>query len=61
MTWMLVLTLLSNPTGNYVQSFKSEKECVSEMNRFIRKNETNQDIKYIGCSQVNFAMLEDQE
>ena len=59
MTWMLVLTLFSNPNGNYVQSFASEKECVAEMNRFIRKNDANADVRYIGCAPADLAMNED--
>jgi len=59
MTWMLVLNLLSNPTGNYVQSFSSEKECVAEMNKFIRLNDSNEDVKYIGCPPADLAMNED--
>jgi hypothetical protein len=55
------LNLLSNPTGNYVQSFSSEKECVNEMNKFIRYNDTNDDIKYIGCAPADLAMNEDDE
>ena len=59
-TWILVLNLISNPTGNYVQSFKSEKECVAEMNKFIRNNDGNPDVKYIGCAPADFAMNEEE-
>ena len=59
MTWMLVLNLLSNPTGNYVQSFKTEKECVAEMNKFIRNNDSNEDVKYIGCAPADLALNEE--
>lgn len=60
MTWMLVLNLLSNPTGNYVQSFSSEKECVAEMNKFIRLNDSNEDVKYIGCAPADLALNEEE-
>lgn len=60
MTWMLVLNLLSNPNGNYVQSFASEKECVAEMNKFIRYNDTNEDVKYIGCAPADLALNEEE-
>ena len=60
MTWMLVLNLLSNPAGNYVQSFSTEKECVAEMNKFIRLNDSNEDVKYIGCAAADIAMNEEE-
>lgn len=59
MTWMLILSLFSNPAGNYAQSFKTEKECVAEMNRFIRLNDGNTDVKYIGCAPADLAMNEE--
>ncbi len=59
MAWILVLNLFSNPTGSYVQSFSTEKECVKEMNKFIRLNDANKDVKYIGCSSTDLAMNED--
>lgn len=59
MTWILVLNLISNPTGNYVQSFSTEKECVMEMNKFIRNNDDNTDVKYIGCASAEIAMNEE--
>ena len=60
MTWMLVLFLFSNPTGSYVQSFSTEKECVAEMNKFVRHNVSNEDVKYIGCAPANVAMNEEE-
>ena len=59
MTWMLVLTLFCSPNGSYVQSVASEKECVAEMNRFIRKNDSNADVRYIGCAPADLAMNEE--
>ena len=59
MTWILVLNLLSNPTGNYVQTFSSEKECLAEMNKFIRLNDSNEDDKYIGCVFTYITMNEE--
>ena len=60
MTWMLVLTLFSSANGSYVQSFASEKECVVEMNRFIRKNDGNADVKYIGCAPAEVAYNDEE-
>jgi hypothetical protein len=59
-TWMLVLTLFSSSNGSYVQSFASEKECVAEMNKFVRKNDGNADVRYIGCAPADLAMNEDE-
>lgn len=58
--WILVLSLLSNPNGQYAQSFDTEKECVFAMNKFIRYNDTNPDVKYIGCAKSDLA-LNDEE
>lgn len=60
MSWILVLNLISNPNGNYVQSFNTEKECVFEMNKFIRKNHDNPDVKYIGCAPADIALNDDE-
>lgn len=61
MSWILVLNLFSNPAGNYVQAFESEKACVAEMNKFIRLNDDNENVKYIGCAPADIAMNDDND
>jgi len=56
MTWLLVLSMFSNPNGNYVRAFNTEAECTKEMKAFIKKNDGNTDIKYIGCTSTQSAM-----
>ena len=52
-SWLLVLSLYSNPTGHYVQQFKSESECLKNFKLFVSKNKDNTNIKYIGCVSAN--------
>lgn len=59
--WILMLSLFSNPDGNYTQTFKTEKECVIEMGKFMRKNDGNTDIKYVGCMSAAVASNESEE
>lgn len=52
-TWILALALFSNPNGQYVKEFSSEKQCVAEMKKIIKSNDDN--IKAIGC--INSKLL----
>lgn len=49
MNWFLALALYSNPTGHYIQEFKTEKECVSELKKFVEKIKQESNVKYVGC------------
>jgi hypothetical protein len=57
MSWILVLSLLSAPNGNYVREFKTEKQCTQEMNRIIKNMEAqkNDNLQGIACVPANFA------
>lgn len=59
MSWILVMSLFSNTSGNYIREFQSEKQCVSEMNKVIRKTDEN-NIKYIGCISNAVAINEEE-
>jgi hypothetical protein len=48
--------MFSNPDGNYVRAFNTESECTKEMKAFIKKNDGNTDVKYIGCTSTQSAM-----
>ena len=58
MSWILVLSLLSNSGGHYEQSFRTEKECLESLNVFIKKNLNNSDIKYVGCVSSEYSFGE---
>lgn len=59
MPWILIMSLFSNTSGNYIREFSSEKQCVTEMNKVIRKTDST-NIKYIGCV-VNAVAIANNE
>ena len=59
MNWILVLSLLSSPNGNYVREFKSEKQCVQAMNQLIAQTQDSSDVKGIACVPSDYAMNEE--
>lgn len=61
MTWLLVLSLFSNPDGNYVREFNSESQCKVELSKFVSKNKENTDVKYVACVSTAVAFNEEEE
>ena len=61
MSWILVLSLFSNPAGNYVREFSNEGECRQELTKFVQKNQENTDVKYVGCISTSVAFNEEEE
>ena len=57
MNWILVLSMISAPNGNYVKVFDSEKQCVVEMNKIIRslEKDSNDNVKGIACVPADYA------
>lgn len=55
MNWILVLALFSSPDGNYVREFKSEKDCVAQMQDLIKKTQGNDDVKGMACVPSTYA------
>lgn len=49
MNWILAVSLLSNPDGLYTREFKTEAQCVTEMNSFIHRNQGNPLVAGVAC------------
>lgn len=58
MSWILVLALYSNDTGNYVRYFPSENACVQELKKFTQSNANDANVKFVGCVRAEYAMNE---
>lgn len=61
MAWILVLSLYSNDTGNYVRYFASENACVGELKKFTKSNANDPNVKFVGCIRSDVAMNEAYE
>ena len=61
MSWLLVLSLFSNPDGNYVREFTTEGQCRTELSKFVNKNRENTDVKYVACIATAVALNEEED
>lgn len=50
MNWILILSLVSAPNGNYTREFRTEAECVSAMRQFIKNNADNPLVAGLACA-----------
>jgi hypothetical protein len=60
MSWVLVLSMFTNPSGYYAQAFTSEQQCLTEMHKLVKKIEKNDEtnVQSLAClPEEKFAMM----